>query len=177
MVILGLGVVILGLGVVILSLGVTILGLGVAILGLGRTSEPHNRSTQMLPLFYFYYKVFFFITHTTPSSKLTGREFNLIMNRFISLKSLALHHHSPPLLFCLRPAINVYCTPPPLVPPTTGIDFSRDGSYMALAERRDCKDYVSVFVCEDWHLLRVSGGGGGAECGRKPKAPGPGGEG
>lgn len=38
----------------------------------------------------------------------------------------------------------------------TGIDFSRDGSYMALAERRDCKDYVSVFVCDDWHLLRVS---------------------
>lgn len=37
-----------------------------------------------------------------------------------------------------------------------GIDFSRDGSYMALAERRDCKDYVSVFVCDDWHLLRVS---------------------
>ncbi|KAG7268519.1 hypothetical protein CRUP_020621 [Coryphaenoides rupestris] len=35
-----------------------------------------------------------------------------------------------------------------------GIDFSRDGGYMALAERRDCKDYVSVFVCEDWHLLR-----------------------
>ena len=27
---------------------------------------------------------------------------------------------------------------------------------MALAERRDCKDYVSVFVCDDWHLLRVS---------------------
>lgn len=39
----------------------------------------------------------------------------------------------------------------------TGIDFSKDGSYMALAERRDCKDYVSVFVCDDWHLLRVSG--------------------
>lgn len=37
----------------------------------------------------------------------------------------------------------------------TGIDFSRDGTYMALAERRDCKDYVSVFVCDDWHLLRV----------------------
>uniref|UniRef100_H3D349 WD repeat containing, antisense to TP73 n=1 Tax=Tetraodon nigroviridis TaxID=99883 RepID=H3D349_TETNG len=35
-----------------------------------------------------------------------------------------------------------------------GMDFSRDGSYMALAERRDCKDYVSVFVCDDWHLLR-----------------------
>lgn len=26
---------------------------------------------------------------------------------------------------------------------------------MALAERRDCKDYVSIFVCDDWHLLRV----------------------
>lgn len=39
----------------------------------------------------------------------------------------------------------------------TGMDFSKDGSYMALAERRDCKDYVSVFVCDDWHLLRVSG--------------------
>lgn len=37
------------------------------------------------------------------------------------------------------------------------MDFSKDGSYMALAERRDCKDYVSVFVCDDWHLLRVSG--------------------
>ncbi|XP_006785828.1 WD repeat-containing protein WRAP73 [Neolamprologus brichardi] len=35
-----------------------------------------------------------------------------------------------------------------------GIDFSRDGSYMALAERRDCKDFVSIFVCDDWHLLR-----------------------
>ncbi|CAL1605847.1 unnamed protein product [Knipowitschia caucasica] len=34
------------------------------------------------------------------------------------------------------------------------LDFSRDGCYMALAERRDCKDYVSVFVCDDWHLLR-----------------------
>ncbi|XP_029012458.1 WD repeat-containing protein WRAP73 [Betta splendens] len=35
-----------------------------------------------------------------------------------------------------------------------GLDFSRDGCYMALAERRDCKDYISVFVCDDWHLLR-----------------------
>lgn len=35
-----------------------------------------------------------------------------------------------------------------------GMDFSRDGCYMALAERRDCKDCISVFVCEDWHLLR-----------------------
>lgn len=35
-----------------------------------------------------------------------------------------------------------------------GIDFSKDGRYMALAERRDCKDYISIFVCSDWQLLR-----------------------
>uniref|UniRef100_A0A8D2F9W8 WD repeat containing, antisense to TP73 n=1 Tax=Theropithecus gelada TaxID=9565 RepID=A0A8D2F9W8_THEGE len=35
-----------------------------------------------------------------------------------------------------------------------GIAFTRDGRYMALAERRDCKDYVSIFVCSDWQLLR-----------------------
>ena len=28
---------------------------------------------------------------------------------------------------------------------------------MALAERRDCQDHVSVFVCSDWQLLRVGG--------------------
>ncbi|XP_076845139.1 WD repeat-containing protein WRAP73 [Brachyhypopomus gauderio] len=35
-----------------------------------------------------------------------------------------------------------------------GMDFSADGRYVALAERRDCKDHISVFVCDDWHLLR-----------------------
>lgn len=35
-----------------------------------------------------------------------------------------------------------------------GVAFTRDGRYMALAERRDCKDYVSLFVCGDWQLLR-----------------------
>ncbi|XP_060057297.1 WD repeat-containing protein WRAP73 isoform X3 [Erinaceus europaeus] len=35
-----------------------------------------------------------------------------------------------------------------------GISFTRDGRYMALAERRDCRDHVSVFVCSDWQLLR-----------------------
>ncbi|EHB18898.1 WD repeat-containing protein 8 [Heterocephalus glaber] len=35
-----------------------------------------------------------------------------------------------------------------------GITFTRDGRYMALAERRDCKDYVSILVCSDWQLLR-----------------------
>uniref|UniRef100_A0A8B9HS55 WD repeat containing, antisense to TP73 n=1 Tax=Astyanax mexicanus TaxID=7994 RepID=A0A8B9HS55_ASTMX len=29
-----------------------------------------------------------------------------------------------------------------------------DGRYMALVERRDCKDFISIFVCDDWHLLR-----------------------
>lgn len=37
-----------------------------------------------------------------------------------------------------------------------GIAFSRDGRYLAVAERRDCKDYVSIFVCSNWQLLRVS---------------------
>lgn len=41
-------------------------------------------------------------------------------------------------------------------PLRAGISFSRDGRYLALAERRDCKDYVSIFVCSDWQLLRVS---------------------
>ncbi|XP_004607262.1 WD repeat-containing protein WRAP73 [Sorex araneus] len=35
-----------------------------------------------------------------------------------------------------------------------GIAFTLDGRHMAVAERRDCKDYVSVFVCGDWQLLR-----------------------
>ena len=35
-----------------------------------------------------------------------------------------------------------------------GIDFSMDGKYMALAERRDCKDSVSLFDCTQWQLVR-----------------------
>ncbi|KAE8593305.1 hypothetical protein XENTR_v10019069 [Xenopus tropicalis] len=35
-----------------------------------------------------------------------------------------------------------------------GIAFTHDGRHMALAERRDCKDYISIFVCNDWRLLR-----------------------
>ncbi|XP_037355400.1 WD repeat-containing protein WRAP73 isoform X2 [Talpa occidentalis] len=35
-----------------------------------------------------------------------------------------------------------------------GLAFTRDGRYLALAERRDCRDYVSIFVCSDWQLLR-----------------------
>uniref|UniRef100_A0A8C4Q297 WD repeat containing, antisense to TP73 n=1 Tax=Eptatretus burgeri TaxID=7764 RepID=A0A8C4Q297_EPTBU len=35
-----------------------------------------------------------------------------------------------------------------------GMDFTQDGQYMALAERRNCKDFVSVFACQDWQLLK-----------------------
>ncbi|KXJ16324.1 WD repeat-containing protein WRAP73 [Exaiptasia diaphana] len=35
-----------------------------------------------------------------------------------------------------------------------GLDFSRDGKYMALAERRNCKDFVSIFTCDSWQLLK-----------------------
>ena len=36
----------------------------------------------------------------------------------------------------------------------SGLDFSPDGCYMALAERRDCKDVVSVFECNGWQLVQ-----------------------
>uniref|UniRef100_A0A8C3WZK5 WD repeat containing, antisense to TP73 n=1 Tax=Catagonus wagneri TaxID=51154 RepID=A0A8C3WZK5_9CETA len=35
-----------------------------------------------------------------------------------------------------------------------GLTFTRDGRYLALAERRDCSDHVSIFVCSNWQLLR-----------------------
>lgn len=35
-----------------------------------------------------------------------------------------------------------------------GVDFTANGRYMALAERRNCKDHVSVFDCSQWQLLR-----------------------
>lgn len=38
--------------------------------------------------------------------------------------------------------------------PQSGLDFSPDGRYMALAERRDCKDVVSVFDCSNWQLVQ-----------------------
>lgn len=36
----------------------------------------------------------------------------------------------------------------------SGFDFTSDGAFMALAERRDCKDFVSLFDCEQWKLIR-----------------------
>lgn len=34
-----------------------------------------------------------------------------------------------------------------------GLDFTKDGRYMALAERRDSKDQISIFDCHQWSLL------------------------
>ena len=38
---------------------------------------------------------------------------------------------------------------------THGVDFTHNGKYMVLAERRDCKDCISVFACNTWQLLKV----------------------
>jgi len=37
-----------------------------------------------------------------------------------------------------------------------GVQFSADGKFLALAERRDCKDFVSLFDCSTWQLVKVS---------------------
>lgn len=36
-----------------------------------------------------------------------------------------------------------------------GLDFTTDGKYMALAERRNCKDCISIFACTSWQLVKV----------------------
>ena len=40
---------------------------------------------------------------------------------------------------------------------STALDFTTDGRRLALAERRDCKDFISIFSCDGWSLIRVSG--------------------
>ena len=35
-----------------------------------------------------------------------------------------------------------------------GLAFTLDGKYMALAERRNCKDFVSIFACDNWEMLK-----------------------
>jgi len=35
-----------------------------------------------------------------------------------------------------------------------GIEFSKDGQHMALLERRNYKDFVSVFACDGWEMLK-----------------------
>ena len=36
-----------------------------------------------------------------------------------------------------------------------GVQFSADGKFLALAERRDCKDFISLFDCNSWQLIKV----------------------
>ena len=38
-------------------------------------------------------------------------------------------------------------------PSTKTCVFSKCGKYLALAERKDCKDYVGVYFTTDWKLL------------------------
>ncbi|XP_046850970.1 WD repeat-containing protein WRAP73-like [Xenia sp. Carnegie-2017] len=35
-----------------------------------------------------------------------------------------------------------------------GLDFTKDGHYMALAERRNCKDFLSIFACKAWKMVK-----------------------
>eukprot|EP00112_Aurelia_sp_Birch-Aquarium-sp1_P024370 Seg768.10 transcript_id=Seg768.10/GoldUCD/mRNA.D3Y31 product="WD repeat-containing protein WRAP73" protein_id=Seg768.10/GoldUCD/D3Y31 len=35
-----------------------------------------------------------------------------------------------------------------------GLTFTKDGKFMALAERRNCKDYVSILSCSSWQLVK-----------------------
>lgn len=37
--------------------------------------------------------------------------------------------------------------------PDKGISFSNDGKFMALAERRDAKDFIGIYYCGNWKLL------------------------
>ena len=44
---------------------------------------------------------------------------------------------------------------PKLLPPS-GIDFSSNGKFMCLAERRDCKDWVSIYYAgHDWKMVNT----------------------
>ncbi|DBA84979.1 TPA: hypothetical protein ACH3X2_005718 [Trebouxia sp. C0005] len=36
---------------------------------------------------------------------------------------------------------------------TRGIKFSPDGEYMAVAERKECKDIISMYTCSNWSLV------------------------
>ena len=36
-----------------------------------------------------------------------------------------------------------------------GISFTSDGKFMALAERKDSKDYIGVYCTQDWKLVNV----------------------
>ncbi|KAJ3217298.1 WD repeat-containing protein wrap73 [Clydaea vesicula] len=35
-----------------------------------------------------------------------------------------------------------------------GFCFRKDGKYFSLVERKECKDFISVFDCEDWEMVK-----------------------
>jgi hypothetical protein len=35
-----------------------------------------------------------------------------------------------------------------------GLQFSSDGAYLAVLERTDCKDFVSIFACQSWEMVQ-----------------------
>lgn len=35
-----------------------------------------------------------------------------------------------------------------------GLSFRQDGRFLALAERRDCRDHISIIVCSTWQLVK-----------------------
>ena len=37
-----------------------------------------------------------------------------------------------------------------------GSQFSTDHDYFAVAERRECKDFISLFETKSWQLVKVS---------------------
>eukprot|EP01112_Ceratiomyxa_fruticulosa_P007573 TRINITY_DN1970_c0_g1_i3.p1 TRINITY_DN1970_c0_g1~~TRINITY_DN1970_c0_g1_i3.p1 ORF type:complete len:452 (-),score=74.72 TRINITY_DN1970_c0_g1_i3:49-1404(-) len=43
----------------------------------------------------------------------------------------------------------------PKFPGTQGISFSPDQKYVVIAERKDCKDYLSVYSCESWETVKT----------------------
>ncbi|XP_047138743.1 WD repeat-containing protein WRAP73 isoform X1 [Hydra vulgaris] len=35
-----------------------------------------------------------------------------------------------------------------------GLEFSKNGKYLAVAERRNFKDFISIFVCDTWEMIQ-----------------------
>jgi len=38
--------------------------------------------------------------------------------------------------------------------PVNGVSFAHDGKYMAVARRKACKDFIAVYSCESWELVK-----------------------
>lgn len=42
----------------------------------------------------------------------------------------------------------------PKFPSEKAYSFRKDGKYLALAERRETKDYISIYDCETWAIVK-----------------------